>query len=263
LLASSVCPELLAGMAPAEGDEDGSAGDEGALGVDSSDGDEGALGVDSSDGDDGALPPLVGAARGGMALARAPLLASRENARVWAPLPGCGRGGLAWGRGGSLLARDGLVAAAEGTAGADAPEGDETAGDETAGDESAPGKTEDGGGATNEAGVSPSALRTTYRRRAIGSTARYPSSSSSMEKPLMGDVSPRLVRTACNARCQESASTQMDCVSDLPIDVSSTSQRMTGERPRVHYHQFGARWARHRTPRCDFVPPARRIGPGR
>ena len=124
-----------------------------------SDGDDGTFGGDgaSNEGAEGASPrgllPLVGAARGGMALARAPLLASRLNAKVWAFLAAGGRGGLVCGRGGSRDGTAGLVAAAEGIA-----TGDETAGDDVA---EGPGRTDEGGGATSAAGASPSALRTT------------------------------------------------------------------------------------------------------
>src|SRR5208337_3132586 len=70
------------------------------------------------------------------------------------------------------------------------------------------------------------ALRTSYRTRDTGSTARQPSSSSSIEKPLMGALSPRWERAACSAFCQESASRKSDSLSLLPRDVTSTSQRM-------------------------------------
>lgn len=57
-------------------------------------------------------------------------------------------------------------------------------------------------------GMSSGARLTTKRTRASGSTARYPSSRSSIEKPLIGPSSPRCARAACNARCHDSASTQ-------------------------------------------------------
>ena len=81
------------------------------------------------------------------------------------------------------------------------------AGDETdAGDAGTPmagatgrGATDAGAGAGATAGAAAGAgteapagaLCTSYRRRATGSIARHPSSSSSIEKPLMGAVSPR------------------------------------------------------------------------
>ncbi len=76
----------------------------------------------------------------------------------------------------------------------------------------------------------PSAARfTSLRRRASGSTARYPSSRSSIENPLIGPASPRAVRAAWSAFCQESASTTTDCASALSIDVTSTCQRIWKE----------------------------------
>ncbi len=60
-------------------------------------------------------------------------------------------------------------------------------------------------------GVSSVARFTTKRVRATGSTARYPSSRSSIENPLIGPSSPRCARAAWSARCQDSASTQIFC----------------------------------------------------
>ena len=82
----------------------------------------------------------------------------------------------------------------------------------------------------------PEARRTSYRRRDIGSTARQPSSSSSIEKPLIGADSPRCARAAWSAFCQDSASTKSDSLSLLPSEVTSTSQRtqkhLPGPRPK-------------------------------
>jgi len=77
-----------------------------------------------------------------------------------------------------------------------------------------------------EGGALPVARRTSYRRRDVGSTARHPSSSSSIEKPLIGADSPRWARALCSAFCQESDSTVSDSFSLLPSDVISTTQRI-------------------------------------
>ena len=74
--------------------------------------------------------------------------------------------------------------------------------------------------------ASSGARCTSYFSREAGSTARQPSSRSSIEKPLIGADSPRCSRAACNAFCHDSASTESDSLSALPSDVTSTSQRM-------------------------------------
>jgi hypothetical protein len=63
--------------------------------------------------------------------------------------------------------------------------------------------------------------------RDVGSTARQPSSNSSMEKPLIGPVSPRLVLANWRAFCHVSASTGSDSFSVVASDVTSTSQRIS------------------------------------
>jgi hypothetical protein len=82
-----------------------------------------------------------------------------------------------------------------------------------------------GGGALGRM-ESSGALRTSYRFRDMGSTARHPSSSSSIEKPLIGADSPRCDRQACRAFCHDSASTKSDSFSLFPSDATSTSQRI-------------------------------------
>ena len=73
------------------------------------------------------------------------------------------------------------------------------------------------GGADDRVAVPSSvAFFTEYRRRDMGSTARQPSSSSSIEKPLIDTGSPRWARAACSAFCQDSASTKSDSFSLLP-----------------------------------------------
>jgi hypothetical protein len=60
----------------------------------------------------------------------------------------------------------------------------------------------------------------------MGSTARQPSSSSSIEKPLIGADSPRCARAPWSAFCHESASTKSDSFSLLPSDDTSTTHRI-------------------------------------
>ena len=94
------------------------------------------------------------------------------------------------------------------------------------------GATGAGGGTDVRATSDAEARRTSYRVRDPGSTARHPSSSSSMEKPLIGPGSPRWARAVCSAVCHVSASTCSDSFvaasfsPGLPRAVTSTSQRI-------------------------------------
>src|SRR5437588_118230 len=72
------------------------------------------------------------------------------------------------------------------------------------------GATDGGTALVMREGVSSGARRTSYRSRDMGSTARQPSSRSSIEKPLIGADSPRCARAAWSAFCQDSASVKTD-----------------------------------------------------
>ena len=71
------------------------------------------------------------------------------------------------------------------------------------------------------------ALATTKRSFCLGSTARYPSSSSSIENFESGPLSPRSLRASCNAACHCLASTQYFS-SELfsPTRETSTNHRI-------------------------------------
>jgi hypothetical protein len=79
-------------------------------------------------------------------------------------------------------------------------------------------------------GASSGARLMKYRRRVMGSTAENPSSKSSIEKPVIGAWSSRSARAAWSARCHDSESTQYACLSILPIELTSTNQRMMKKR---------------------------------
>jgi hypothetical protein len=85
------------------------------------------------------------------------------------------------------------------------------------------------GGAVAVIGASSGALRTTYRRRAAGSTARTPSPRTSMEKLRSASSRPLTARAILRAFCQLDASTVWrsgESASVLPNELISTNQRM-------------------------------------
>src|SRR5205814_10635015 len=77
------------------------------------------------------------------------------------------------------------------------------------------------------------ALATTKRSFCLGSTARYPSSSSSIENLESGPLSPRSLRASCSAACHCLASTQYFS-SELfsPTRETSTNHRIKIQSPK-------------------------------